>query len=644
MRVKPFLIDGVIGNSKMLATYSNKGELLRLWWPHIDFPQHVEEVTEGIFIKTRTKEIAWRNDEDFIHEQSYVGNGAVLETKSVNNSLQVEINSMDFAPMNEKDILIKRYTIKNNGSESIEGSFIYYSNMAICENERYNSTLFDYSEDALLHYRHEYFIATGCSENINGFATTDAKKDCKGGKLKGINLSNESEGALQLDFSLKANEEFAFDIFLAFAVNRKENAFELLKKAKNTGAKTYLESTNLYWSEYLLKGDIGIKDEKVREIYNKSLMVFKLASDEATGGLIAAPEFDEHRLKCGGYSYCWGRDAAYIATAIEKAGYSDMVDKFYKWSISTQDKNGAWDQRHFMQGHLAPCWGIQIDEGASLIWGMWQHYEATKDENFLNYVYENVKIGTEYIYNYFDDTTNMPKESKDLWEERSSQAVYSSAAVYSALVAASKFAAKKGDTDLEIKYIKRSVELKKSIDNLMWNKEKQTFYRGIKLHVSQEKYDSLELNSRMLTTDTKGYNTYIQMYDDIIDISLIGLCYPFDLYDVNDEKMKKTALAIEKYCTSPEVGGILRYEDDHYIGGNPWILCTLWLAIYYAKINDAQKAKKYFDWATENATNLNLLPEQIDKNTGKTAWVVPLTWSHAMYVLATLELRKFDIF
>jgi len=34
-----------------------------------------------------------------------------------------------------------------------------------------------------------------------------------------------------------------------------------------------------------------------------------------------------------------------------------------------------------------------------------------------------------------------------------------------------------------------------------------------------------------------------------------------------------------------------------------------------------------------------LLPEQADKNHGGPAWVLPLNWSHAMFVLTHLALR-----
>ena len=43
-----------------------------------------------------------------------------------------------------------------------------------------------------------------------------------------------------------------------------------------------------------------------------------------------------------------------------------------------------WEQRFFTDGKLAPCWGYQVDETASVVYGVYTHYEYTKDENAIN--------------------------------------------------------------------------------------------------------------------------------------------------------------------------------------------------------------------------------------------------------------------
>jgi len=144
----------------------------------------------------------------------------------------------------------------------------------------------------------------------------------------------------------------------------------------------------------------------------------------------------------------------------------------------------------------------------------------------------------------------------------------------------------------------------------------------------------------VIKVNEKGYFRDVTLEDWTIDVSLLGVSIPFGVFDVHDERVKKTVEAIERALTSHPVGGIKRYENDNYIGGNPWVLATLWVALYYIEIKEYEKAKDYLRWATKSCTALGLLPEQVSKDNGEPCWVIPLTWSHAMYVLVLAGLKE----
>lgn len=135
-------------------------------------------------------------------------------------------------------------------------------------------------------------------------------------------------------------------------------------------------------------------------------------------------------------------------------------------------------------------------------------------------------------------------------------------------------------------------------------------------------------------------NKFIRSLDNNqTDISLLSVVVPFDIIDANEEIVKNTVNEIENKLKL-ENGGYLRYDGDAYIGGNAWIISSLWLALYYIKINNKQRAKELFDWVTEHADKLKFLPEQIERNGHNSAWVIQLSWSHAMYVIVKSELLK----
>lgn len=96
-------------------------------------------------------------------------------------------------------------------------------------------------------------------------------------------------------------------------------------------------------------------------------------------------------------------------------------------------------------------------------------------------------------------------------------------------------------------------------------------------------------------------------------------------------------------------GGLARYEGDRYqralvregVAGNPWIVCTLWLAqvrIAAARSRkDLEKAVPLLVWAAERALPSGVLPEQVHPLTGEFLSVSPLTWSHGTLVAAMLD-------
>jgi GH15 family glucan-1,4-alpha-glucosidase len=102
----------------------------------------------------------------------------------------------------------------------------------------------------------------------------------------------------------------------------------------------------------------------------------------------------------------------------------------------------------------------------------------------------------------------------------------------------------------------------------------------------------------------------------------------------------------EKLLDTSPIGGVIRYPgDDYFLGksqykGNPWIVCTLWLAQYYQVLNRHDDAVRLLEWAKARAFPSGMLSEQFDPETGFSIGVSPLVWSHAEYLNTVLDIRK----
>ncbi|MDA8236228.1 MAG: glycoside hydrolase family 15 protein [Clostridia bacterium] len=635
---KPHLVSAVIGNSKMLATMDKSGQLHRLWWPNIDYPQHINQFWTGVYVEGKTHETMWLHGDGWQHRQQYLGDTAVVETLCISHYLGLQVSVQDFCPPGE-DLMIKTYRFQNLGQVSLPVTLVCLSNLEMAEFRRCNTVYYESVVDGLIHYGVGYYFGICSDWACTGYQAGGGLWDAADGRLEGNSVGMGTDGALTWALGdLEPGQEKVISLFLV-AGDTLEQVLEKAEIYRRKGADSWLKETQSYWQEYLNRAKpITIHDSVLAQVYRRSLITFKLLSDEEHGGILAAPEIDEHYLKCGGYGYCWGRDAAYITVAMEKAGYPELARKFYHWARKAQSPDGSWHQRHFINGHYAPAWGFQVDETGSILWGIWHHYQITGDEEFVRDFFPCIEKGAQFLIGFLDEETNLAKPSYDLWEERIGEHTYSSAAVYGGLMGAAQLAEGLGRLEEGERWRSYAALIKKGVENL-YRPELGRFLRGVKRQIPLVEYQERQARGEQVlaTQNPKGYFTYYLGHDETVDVSLLGLSVPFGLLDPGDESLRRTVEKIEECLTSP-VGGIKRYENDNYIGGNPWLLTTMWLGLYYCRLGQGQKAKELLMWAAGKHTELFLLPEQADKHTGEPAWVIPLTWSHAMLVLLIWEL------
>jgi GH15 family glucan-1,4-alpha-glucosidase len=104
------------------------------------------------------------------------------------------------------------------------------------------------------------------------------------------------------------------------------------------------------------------------------------------------------------------------------------------------------------------------------------------------------------------------------------------------------------------------------------------------------------------------------------------------------------ALESHLWCKTG-VGGMARYENDYdhqvrhdvkTVPGNPWFICTLWIADWHAtratSVEDLDKAMGLLEWVVDHALPSGVLAEQVHPDTGAPLSVSPLTWSHAAFI------------
>ena len=358
------------------------------------------------------------------------------------------------------------------------------------------------------------------------------------------------------------------------------------------------------------------KQKQIEKIYKRTILLYPLLINYETGGISAAAEVDESYSKSGRYSYCWPRDAIHITRAMNILGMDREVEKFYKTFCSkTQSKNGMWEQRFYTDGSLAPSWGYQIDETASVIYGVYDYYKQKQNLKFLK---DNLKMcekASTFLKQYIEDVLTDKKHmqlSYDIWENCESIHAYSLAAIFSAFES----------------MIKIYELVKPLFENNRLKIEKIN-----KELVSLSKY-LINIKEYVLINFYKEQGNYFirNIHDNKIDVSLLGLVVPFRMFTPREKKIQNTVERINMILRT-YTGGYLRYEGDNYIDGkNPWIIANLWMAQYYLEAGNKKLAKDCFNFVISSCNKHGFLPEQVCNETMSPAWVIGLGWSHAMFI------------
>lgn len=569
--------SAIVGNSQILGCLSDKGELIRLYYPNIDYFQNIDVFKAGMVLDNN---ISWFSNAEKLNQ--YYDTNIVYTELKIND---IEIKQRDYI-LTDENVLVRKYRF----SKKI--NLFLYSRLNSNTNRLISSMVV---KDALVQYCQEFYMATFATNKIHNYQVNNSKYS-----LESANLNPEDYIGMSDDAAILYSDIDEIVLYISLHKSLKET-FDSINYLRLQDEEELFAKTKKYWTDYLSKHCIDVENEKEKNIIERSTLLFSLLSSKEMGGVIASPDVDENFTKCGRYGYCWPRDAIFIMKALSILNMNDLVANFYnKWAKKAQLENGLFEQRYYVNGELAPSWGVQIDETASILLGIYAYGKCRQLERLI------IKASKALID--FLDEDFKSKSCFDLWEERKGSHLYTTASIYEAL----------------------------KVSRIMLLK--------IGRHKNKELINEIEKILPKILSSIRSYfvkdGIFIRSVDNFqIDISLIGLVTPFNVIDINNPIVKNTVLEIEKRLRCSN-GGYMRYEGDNYIGGNAWIISSLWLSMYYIKAGNKTRAKELFDWVTNHADSMNFLPEQIERDGHNTAWIVQLAWSHAMYVIVANMLKE----
>lgn len=478
-----------------------------------------------------------------------------------------------------------------------------------------------------------YSWATGYKE-FNGQQGT--WRDAEDGTLEGNPIAQGSIDSC-IGFSLgdvpADRERYCYHWLCA--AHQYQAACNLNRIVIQRGPETFIQRTRDYWRLWVSNkplGDCNLPQPLI-DLYRRSLLIMRTQIDH-DGAIIAATDGDVWAFARDSYAYMWPRDGALVANVLSHSGYSNATGAFFHFCAEHITEGGYLMHKYTPDGDLGSSWQpwmdkqgnlalpIQEDETALVLYALWQHYTLYHEIEFIRPLYRPlITAAADFMCSFRDENTGLPQPSWDLWEERRGIHAYTLAAVYGGLMAASQFTAAFGEQDRSQRYAQVAGEIKDATNRYLWREDVGRFVRT-------------------LYVEPDGAMTP----DMVIDASVSGL-YQFGMFDVRDDKIKRTMQAVEdRLVIKSEVGGVARYENDYYhqvskdtrnVPGNPWFICACWLAEFKIEsattIAELENALPWLQWVQTHSLSSGVLAEQINPYTHEPLSVSPLTWSHAEY-------------
>jgi glucoamylase len=604
----PFLPAAVLGNGELLVTLSGRGEVERMFWPHVDGPEQVHELRLAVSLGADS--VRQLDEAPLVWEQQYEQDATVLRTVLRDGVLRVEL--VDLVDV-DAPVLVRSVRTDSAGP-----SLVVSITPSLGGGEALNAGYVDPATGAVVAYARAAALAVlsdppPAETSVRRLAT---------GERAAVEHRFPIAGELTVPLAPDAT------VYVALGAGAAE-ALARASAARDAGFAALLERRVRHDGRLLLAAAPPVAEEA---LYRRSLLVLEALTDRATGGVIAAPECDSGFVHSGGYGFVWPRDFAYVLLALLAAGRAEQASAGLRWLARTQAPEGVWLQRYWTEGRPAPAWSPhQLDETGVTLFTYEAAWQEFGDEALDRELWPSARAGASFLAGFLDDDSGLLLPSVDLWEQDDAQHAYTSAAAAGGLRAATVMA-ERHEPALAERWRAAAETIATGIEERLWSDAEGRYVRARLVGREDLLGEPVPRQFSERPAFPARAVLSVDPLDRRLDSSLLGLAWPFAVVEPGSRRIAATAAAIERELAAPG-GGLLRHEGDTYRGGNAWVLCTLWLGLYRRLVGDDDGLAAAVAWTRSRATPLDLLPEQAGPD-GLPAWVLPLAWSHAFFVLA----------
>lgn len=643
--------DIPVGNGSLLVNFDQAYQIRDIYWPYIGQENHTigQAFRFGVWVDNR---FSWVSDGGWRRELDYIDQTLVSHVLLGNDDLRIRLVCNDTVDFHH-DLYLRKLTVFNDADHDREVRLFFGQDFSIDGNAIGDTAYYEPERRAMYHYKDAYWFMINVArqhgnaweEGVDQWAAglkgvgdlQGTWRDAEDGVLSGNPVVQGSvDSVVALHLNVPAGGQAVGWYWIAAG-----SAFPVVtainRAVRNKGPETFLQRTQSYWALWARKEQdsrlFADLSDAVRRNYWRSLLIMRTQIDNR-GAIIAAADYDAVNFNRDTYAYMWPRDGALVSAVLTETGYVHPAERFFNFCHGVITEEGYLLHKFGPDQSLASTWHgwymdgkkvipVQEDETALVIWALWRHFSRFREVEFMKPHFRGLVVrAANWMASYLDPETGLPLPSWDLWEERWGVHAWTAGAAWGGLQAAANFADAFGESTLASRYRHAADRIRAGVEQHLWRSELGRF-------------------ARMIVMTDEGEC----QVDSTLDSSIVGL-WQFGMFAPDDHRIVATmeALRSRLWIKTP-VGGMARYENDYYhqvtedvdnVAGNPWFICTLWMADWLIAVAqsaaDLKPARDILEWAVDHALPSGVMAEQVHPYTNAPISVSPLTWSHATFV------------
>lgn len=660
----------VLGNGSMLATFDEHMQMRDFYYPYVGLEDHT---TYGNVHKVgflvEGKGFSWLDDGSWKIEPGYMNDALVGNSKLINQRLQLEVIAEDFVdPL--KTILMRSFKLRSMDGVDRRAQCFFHHDFHIYGAKQKDTAFYEPHTKSVIHYQlSRYFLIGGTTSDpvtcvpseplsefhpmydnadhidhcgLISFAIGKSKykglegtfRDAEDGILSRLPIDQGSvDSTVEIDCLVHADRPTSLYIWVCVGENINQ-VHDLQHYILEETPEQVKQSTINYWHGWV-RAHEQAKDipSDLNDLYHRSLLIVRTQIDNH-GGILAANDNDIMQFNRDSYTYVWPRDGAFVSMALIRAGQNEAARRFFEFCARVQTEEGYLLHKYNPDGSFGSSWHpwynggllqlpIQCDETALPITALWQYFLRFQDFEFLHDLYQKfVKKAADFLMSYTDPKTGLPLPSYDLWEEKRGIFSFTTAATIAGLRDAANISHALGHYRHAAKYQDAADHMKQAFLTHLYDEETKSFLKKVQ-------FDEGKVIERDTTADAS-----------------LALIWMLDVLPPTDPRIVNTMQRLKNHLTiRTPVGGLARYSRDPYhavvkgtedVPGNPWIITTLWYAVWQIEmagnVEDMKAPLEALQWAKKWTTPSGIMAEQLDPYSGKHLSVSPLTWSHSVYI------------